>query len=500
MRALLETEKELVIGRSDSSYPALAEPAPGNGCPRVWGLTAHELHEAYWRAHGVQCVERGAPIRLERFADFYLLCDPRQLVLFDLPGLAEQLVWQGAWITRLRLVAEDGRAYTERVVLDIAGRVERIARRYKPIPREACRVFLTQHRRLASMWMKSRTRREAWKTISRAAGLSRVENCRYKGWSFESGRATDECRYISKLVCHWDRPTRSLEGLCEIRPHVWTLAEARIDDVQVAVGPAWIGQVKADSMPASLIGPLWVADSHPPAEPGTHKARLMQIQEIEPSEGIRRTDRGTSSRGSYLIAKRVLDIGFSALALVLTVPVFVFVAAVILLQDGPPVFYAQVRQGRGGRSFKCWKFRTMYRDTDRLTDELAARNKCDGPQVFIEDDPRVTPVGRVLRRFQIDEFPQFWNVLIGQMSVVGPRPSPDEENQFCPAWRELRLSVRPGITGLWQLNRTRAPGRDFQEWIRYDVEYVRRANLWLDLKICLRTARLLMTGGRGTCA
>ncbi len=98
-----------------------------------------------------------------------------------------------------------------------------------------------------------------------------------------------------------------------------------------------------------------------------------------------------------------------------------------------------------------------------------------GFQVFIRSDPRVTRVGHFLRRFEIDEFPQFWNVLRGEMSIVGPWPSPDGENQYCPAWREIRLSVRPGITGLWQLKRTRALGEDFQEWIKYDVEYVRRA-------------------------
>ena len=110
----------------------------------------------------------------------------------------------------------------------------------------------------------------------------------------------------------------------------------------------------------------------------------------------------------------------------------------------------------------------------------------------IRDDPRVTRVGRVLRQFQIDEFPQFWNVLLGQMSIVGPRPSPDDENQYCPAWREQRLSVRPGITGLWQTMRTRAEGEDFQEWIKYDIEYVRRAGFWLDLRICLKTAWILL--------
>ena len=137
----------------------------------------------------------------------------------------------------------------------------------------------------------------------------------------------------------------------------------------------------------------------------------------------------------------------------------------------------------------------MRRDAESMVQELQALNKADGPQVFIENDPRVTRIGTFLRKLQIDETPQFWNVVRGEMSFVGPRPSPEKENQFCPAWRELRLSVRPGITGLWQVSRTRAPGEDFQEWIKYDIEYVRTASLLVDLKILLRTIRGIITRG-----
>lgn len=130
----------------------------------------------------------------------------------------------------------------------------------------------------------------------------------------------------------------------------------------------------------------------------------------------------------------------------------------------------------------------MNRDADLCRDKLQRVNQCDGPQFYIKNDPRVTRVGRVLRRFHLDEVPQFWNVLIGEMSIVGPRPSPNDENQLCPAWRETRLSVRPGITGLWQVERTRAEGLDFQEWIRFDSEYVERMSLWLDFRILAKTA------------
>ncbi len=124
--------------------------------------------------------------------------------------------------------------------------------------------------------------------------------------------------------------------------------------------------------------------------------------------------------------------------------------------------------------------------------QLKMKNQADGPQFYMENDPRLTRVGRYLRKYNLDELPQFWNVLVGDMSVVGPRPSPFHENQFCPAWREARLSVRPGITGLWQINRTRRAGSDFQEWIKYDLEYVENRSWWLDLKIIWKTIATIL--------
>jgi len=134
----------------------------------------------------------------------------------------------------------------------------------------------------------------------------------------------------------------------------------------------------------------------------------------------------------------------------------------------------------------------MIVGAETLQEQLRTANQVDGPQFKIEDDPRTSPIGKFLRDTCIDELPQFFNVLLGQMSVVGPRPSPENENEYCPAWRQARLSVRPGITGLWQVCRTRQQGRDFQEWIYYDMEYVRRLSLGLDLLICMKTARKLI--------
>ena len=137
---------------------------------------------------------------------------------------------------------------------------------------------------------------------------------------------------------------------------------------------------------------------------------------------------------------------------------------------------------------------SMRKDSEQLKAQLAAKNQADGPQFFIEEDPRLTRVGRLLRKANIDELPQFLNVLLGHMSIVGPRPSPRLENQYSAEWRETRLSVRPGITGLWQVNRTRIRGTDFQEWIKYDIEYVENQSWLLDIRIVWKTIVVLIRG------
>jgi len=187
--------------------------------------------------------------------------------------------------------------------------------------------------------------------------------------------------------------------------------------------------------------------------------------------------------------KRIADIVAALIVLMLFAPVTPFIALAIRLTSPGPVFYKDKRQGLHGREFNCVKFRTMRVGAAQMQDKLRVISQVDGPQFKIEDDPRIATVGRFLRDTYIDEIPQFLNVLLGQMSVIGPRPSPESENTQCPWWRDARLSVRPGITGLWQVCRTRQPGKDFQEWIHYDTEYVRNLSLKLDLWICLQTAK-----------
>jgi len=195
-------------------------------------------------------------------------------------------------------------------------------------------------------------------------------------------------------------------------------------------------------------------------------------------------------RFSYArLVKRVFDIVASVIVLVLFAPIMPVIVLLIKLTSPGPVFYKDTRQGLHGKTFECLKFRTMEVGADVMQDRLRVLNQADGPQFMIKDDPRLSAVGRFLRETFIDEIPQFVNVLLGQMSVVGPRPSPESENRLCPFWRDARLSVRPGITGLWQVCRTRRPMKDFQEWIHYDVRYVRDLSLKMDLWVCWQTAK-----------
>ena len=190
--------------------------------------------------------------------------------------------------------------------------------------------------------------------------------------------------------------------------------------------------------------------------------------------------------------KRIVDCTVAIMVLALFLPLMPFIALAIKLNSPGPVFYGDKRQGLHGRNFRCLKFRTMITGAAKIQEKLRVVSQVDGPQFKMTDDPRISTVGRFLRETYIDEIPQFFNVLLGQMSVVGPRPSPESENTLCPFWRDARLSVRPGVTGMWQVNRTRQAMKDFQEWIYYDTEYVRSLSLKTDLLICFQTTRKMI--------
>jgi lipopolysaccharide/colanic/teichoic acid biosynthesis glycosyltransferase len=212
------------------------------------------------------------------------------------------------------------------------------------------------------------------------------------------------------------------------------------------------------------------------------------------TDGTLAVPRTPTGRRFQARLKRAMDVVLSVLGLLALSPVMIVAAILVKLSSPGPVLFRHRREHRGGKEFGCLKFRTMVVGADRLQRMLSQQNEVDGPQFKMRKDPRVTWIGRVLRVTNVDELPQLFNVLAGQMSLVGPRPSPFRENQICVPWRRARLSVRPGITGLWQVCRADRAESDFNQWIYYDITYVRNFSLLLDLKILAAT--ILTLGGR----
>lgn len=255
-------------------------------------------------------------------------------------------------------------------------------------------------------------------------------------------------------------------------------------DATAATSPAWPRPVNGNGHAASH--PHGFANGHARPRGGAHLAR--STSRATPSVNTAQVLAFETPRpqGLYLrYGKRMLDVVGSVLALVLTAPVVAVLAVLIKLESRGPVFYRSTRIGRGGRAFTFFKLRSMVKDADRKRHTVAHMNEADGPVFKIARDPRVTRIGRFIRTTSLDEIPQFYNVLIGDMSLVGPRPPiPEEVAQYEP-WQLRRLDVRPGITCLWQISGRSRLG--FQEWMRLDLEYIRHQSLAMDTRILLRT-------------
>ena len=192
-----------------------------------------------------------------------------------------------------------------------------------------------------------------------------------------------------------------------------------------------------------------------------------------------------------LAAKRLFDLFLSLALLILLSPVFLLVAIAIKLTSKGAILFRQQRCGLNGRRFMFYKFRTMVEGAEEKLGVLMEHNEMTGPAFKMENDPRVTPVGRFLRRFSLDELPQLWNIFLGQMSFVGPRPPlPKEVNRY-DNWQRRRLSMKPGLTCLWQVG-GRNQIRDFNEWMKLDLEYIDNWSLWLDLKLFFKTIPVVL--------
>ena len=193
-----------------------------------------------------------------------------------------------------------------------------------------------------------------------------------------------------------------------------------------------------------------------------------------------------------LLVKRALDVVVAATALILLAPALLLISILIKTESLGPILYKGLRAGRKGRPFHCYKFRTMVRNADDLKESLRDRNQRSGPFFKITCDPRITRIGQFLRRYSLDELPQLWNVLKGEMSLVGPRPHPLDDVSGYAIQDLPRLDVLPGITGLWQVAARHDPS--FQNGLKLDIEYIRRWSLKGDLSILLRTAAAVFRG------
>lgn len=194
-----------------------------------------------------------------------------------------------------------------------------------------------------------------------------------------------------------------------------------------------------------------------------------------------------------LIIKRLLDIFISLFAIIVFSPIMLIAAIGIYLSDGRPIFYNWNVMGYNKKPFKSWKFRTMVNNADELKKELMNLNEMDGPVFKIDKDPRILPFGRWLRKFSIDETPQFFSVLKGDMSIVGPRPPLQYEFKVFDIWHRRKLSVKPGLTCLWQIS-GRNNINSFDDWAKLDLEYIDNWSIWLDLKILFKTIPAVLSG------
>ncbi len=453
----------------------------------VWGLSSLELHARYWAAHGVQVVQQGAPSLIVKQAELFLLTDPRSLVLFSMRDVIEELNWLKPHVMFLRLHDQRERGYRETVKTYGDGRFRSITRLYDAADPRLARVCITPHRDIATMWQNSPDPLTGWQRLRKHIHPADRVTCSAKGHVYDGSVDREQALFLHDLLKRWKRPDVTISRAQNADEDIWIDRDAKLESDTKLIGPVWVGAGRKLPAGATVIGPAVVWDA-PEARPRTDAIQWLNIEPtnagVEPE--VREISRYNRA------AKRLFDLTFAAIAMLISLPLYPLIMLAIWLEDGRPFFFGHERETIGGRRFRCWKFRSMRKDAEKLKAELAKQNQADGPQFFMQKDPRLTRVGAFIRKYNLDELPQFFNVLAGHMSVVGPRPSPYSENQFCPAWREARLSVRPGITGLWQINRTRRAGSDFQEWIKYDLQYVENVGLWTDLKIIWGTGMMMV--------
>lgn len=477
-------------GTRVAATAAPQRPSPRTTQPTLWGLKPVQIYDRYWATRGVQVVRQGEDSEIVDDAELFLLTAPRSLVLFRLTLPVENLTWVRPRLLYVRLHDRRPRPYCERVVTDEHMRFVRFQRSYGGGDPQLARVALTTSRQLAHLWQMAPSVRAGWRLLRQCVEANERATMSLPGRVFDGASDRELVECLSCLQQRWKRPDVTMRRIRRQGPGVWSDRDAVIDAGCKFLGTVWVGAGRRLAASQSVVGPAILWDD-PQAHP---EIDGIQWDDIEPIGHLDRTVRPRRLTSAARISKRFMDLMLAGLGLALTLPLYPLIMLAIWLEDGRPFFFVHWRETLGGREFPCIKFRSMKNNAEQIKQQLLSENQADGPQFFMDNDPRLTRVGRFLRDLQLDEIPQFLNILLGHMSVVGPRPSPYSENQFCPPWREARLSVRPGLTGLWQVCRTRGRGLDFQEWIRYDIEYVENLSPRLDAWIVWRTLVLVLKG------
>lgn len=354
----------------------------------------------------------------------------------------------------------------------------------------------------------------AWFTITLAIGGGRALVGRLQRWLWKNGVGVERVLVVGAGQAG-KRVMESIQG----RPELGYFLVGYLDNEHEPLGSTGEGTFRYLGRPDDLplvLQPCRIDEVIIALPPHEHR-RALEVANLCRQEGVDfriapdifemsfdRVDVGelagipliglkeVAIRGWNLVLKRTLDIVLSLLVLALGWPLLLLIALAIKLDSPGPVLFRQKRIGRRGRPFTLLKFRTMHANAEAEQERLAPLNEASGPLFKIRDDPRVTRVGRILRRMSLDELPQVFNILWGEMSWVGPRPgTPGEVAQYEP-WHRKRLEVLPGLTGIWQVS-----GRSdltFDEMVRLDLYYIENWNLWLDLVILLRTIPAVITG------
>jgi lipopolysaccharide/colanic/teichoic acid biosynthesis glycosyltransferase len=461
-------------------------------------------------------------------SDWLLITDSRQLPVegLDLRGLVTNLDGASRWARHLVTLEATVAGTQECVQFDPEGRVSRIQRYYEDVTWPfaagvACSLLPAAACTLRGGRLPFHSLPELRATLAAQGVASR--DSPITGGTFDLGQEQALLMLNERFILGLP-PARqpgpmsaATGGPPEVHPQARVLGpvvvhpDAVIEEGATVVGPAVVGRGARVSREA-VVAQCVVA----PGVLVSSGASLRHLVVAGAREGGRvpsgpsATENAFSTLGVGATAlpdlqedrrisafpriKAILEPIVALVAVILLAPLIALVALIVKLDSRGPIFYGDKREGKGGRVFPCWKFRTMIVHADARQRELVAKNEMDGPQFKLARDPRVTRIGRILRPLSIDEIPQLFNVVLSQMSFVGPRPSPFRENQMCVPWREGRLSVRPGITGLWQVCRHDRSIGDFHQWIYYDLLYVRNMSALVDFKILLATVVTL--GGK----